>query len=199
MTFCRPSRRRALVSILAGSILRGRCRVALKSETARVGRYSLPLNVRFCFQWRRFSLASSRYLINCSKQTGLLSIGAQQGGSCKSVGTAAEQRRFDKRMCLSRSDGGEAEDPDAWSGVLQCECLIPTDSLECHCKGDCPHGTPEVGGTVGRNREFEMPCPAASAAEQLFGRELAMLNGEDRKKPCAANLAIECPCPPPVP
>ena len=102
-------------------------------------------------------------------------------------------------MCLSRSDGGKAEDPDAWSGVLQGECLIPTDSLECHGKGDCPHGTPEVGGTVGRNREFEMPCPAASAAEQLFGRELAMLNGEDRKKPCAANLAIECPCPPPVP
>ena len=53
------------------------CRVALKSETARVGRYSLPLNARFCFQRRRFSLVSSRYLINCSEQTGLLSIGAQ--------------------------------------------------------------------------------------------------------------------------
>ena len=54
-----------------------RCRVALKTETARVGRYSLPLNVRFCFQRRRFSVVSSRYLINCSKQTGLLSISAQ--------------------------------------------------------------------------------------------------------------------------
>lgn len=30
-------------------------------------------------------------------------------------------------MCLSCIDGGKAEDPDAWSGVLQRECLIPVD------------------------------------------------------------------------
>ena len=44
-----------------------------------------------------------------------------------------------------------------------------------------------------------MPRPAARAAEQLFGRELAFLLCKDRKKPCAAHLAIDCPCPPPVP
>ena len=44
-----------------------------------------------------------------------------------------------------------------------------------------------------------MPCPAARAPKQLFGRELAIWNGEDRKKPSAAQLTIECPRPPPVP
>ncbi len=31
------------------------CRVAVKAATARVGRFFLPLNVRFCFLRRRFS------------------------------------------------------------------------------------------------------------------------------------------------
>ena len=53
------------------------CRVALKSETARAGRYSLLLNARFCFLRRRFSLVSSRYPVNYAKQTAVLSIGAQ--------------------------------------------------------------------------------------------------------------------------
>ena len=43
-----------------------------------------------------------------------------------------------------------------------------------------------------------MLCPAARAPKQLFGRERAIWSGEDRKKPCAAHLAIECPSPPPV-
>lgn len=53
------------------------CRVVLKSETARAGGYSLPLNVRFCFRKQRASQVSFHYLINCGKQTWLLSIGAQ--------------------------------------------------------------------------------------------------------------------------
>ena len=55
----------------------GDCRVVLKSETARAGGYSLPLNVRFCFRKQRASQVSFHYLINCGKQTWLLSIGAQ--------------------------------------------------------------------------------------------------------------------------
>lgn len=53
------------------------CRVVLKSETARAGGHSLPLNVRFCFRKQRASQVSFHYLINCGKQTWLLSIGAQ--------------------------------------------------------------------------------------------------------------------------
>ena len=53
------------------------CRVVLKPETARAGGHSLPLNVRFCFRKQRASQVSFHYLINCGKQTWLLSIGAQ--------------------------------------------------------------------------------------------------------------------------
>ena len=63
-----------------GALIRytdGSCRVVLKSETARAGGYSLPLNVRFCFRKQRASQVSFHYLINCGKQTWLLSIGAQ--------------------------------------------------------------------------------------------------------------------------
>jgi hypothetical protein len=43
------------------------CRVVLKSETARAGGYSLPLNVRFCFRKQRASQVLFHYLINCGK------------------------------------------------------------------------------------------------------------------------------------
>lgn len=66
-----------LAGSLAEAYLRTRCRVVLKSETARAGGYSLPLNVRFCFRKQRASQVSFHYLINCGKQTWLLSIGAQ--------------------------------------------------------------------------------------------------------------------------
>ena len=44
-----------------------KCRVVLKSETARAGGYSLPLNVRFCFRKQRASQVLFHYLINCGK------------------------------------------------------------------------------------------------------------------------------------
>ena len=76
----------------------GECRVAFKSDTRRVERQFLPLNVIFGWLWGEAFPFSSGNLIDRSKQTGFLLKRTKQSNPCMSVDANAEHRRFAQWM-----------------------------------------------------------------------------------------------------
>ena len=74
------------------------CRVAFKSNTRRVERQFLPLNVIFGWLWGEAFPFSSGNLIDRSKQTGFLLKRTKQSNPCMSVDANAEHRRFAQWM-----------------------------------------------------------------------------------------------------
>lgn len=70
------------------------CRVAFKSDTRRVERQFLPLNVIFGWLWGEDFPFSSGNLIDRIKQTGFLLKRTKQSNPCMSVDANAEHRRF---------------------------------------------------------------------------------------------------------
>ena len=142
-----------------------RCRVAHRSETARVGRYSLPLNTRFCFQRRRFSLVSSRYLINCNKHTWLArpwrrrtailyrSQGQNRGSPGQSQGKDRRPSKKSKPFCHAPLRFAAEE----IARIVRCWAACGTDGRICHLR------TPRAGRVMPSKPHLEIEKASAGS------------------------------------